>query len=69
MQESPQLANVPGEAQLTWLINSMETKNMKEGKDFRLFHTICFYTIHHEVDGPNIHGVKTQSSNKTELLG
>jgi hypothetical protein len=29
MQESPQLANAPGEAQLTWLINSTEKKKKK----------------------------------------
>jgi ribosomal protein L12E/L44/L45/RPP1/RPP2 len=30
MQESPQLANAPGEAQLTWLINSTEKKKKKK---------------------------------------
>jgi hypothetical protein len=32
MQESPQLANAPGEAQLTWLINSTEKKKKKKRK-------------------------------------
>jgi rRNA processing protein Gar1 len=33
MQESPQLANAPGEAQLTWLINSTEKKKKKRKKE------------------------------------
>jgi hypothetical protein len=33
MQESPQLANAPGEAQLTWLINSTEKKKKKKERN------------------------------------